>query len=328
MTVSRLLIRLTVYRTTQLAMQRPTILLAISLLTLGLTAQAQPLSVQAQNRSEPVLCAEKDNVELIFSSNEVRAFEIQAIHPAYVNMIVVDRDAPDFTSCDMSQDPVFAADEPKKVTFYESADLWITGFTFASFWRPNDVPVKVGDQVTQGLHMLQVWVRQGERAEEVLVLYPPDGYWRARPLAFDDMRWTAYGSSFLVGPVQMQGRPVVALESVEFVPERREFVMTYRAGGQGTLRIDQIDREHIKLKAEVRAIPRDVPFASMRSMYVTRNNADVADIAWRTPSAAGWQEQNVMQFKDASVLELWAGRYVPSRHNLSAPDMVFGKFER
>lgn len=328
MTISRLLIRLTVYRTTQLAMQRPTILLAISLLTLGLTAQAQPLSVQAQNRSEPVLCAEKDNVELIFSSNEVREFEIQAIHPAYVNMIVIDRDAPDFTSCDMSQDPVFAADEPKKVTFYESADLWITGFTFASFWRPNDVPVKVGDQVTQGLHMLQVWIRQGERAEEVLVLYPPDGYWRARPLAFDDMRWTAYGSSFLVGPVQMQGRPVVALESVEFIPERREFVMTYRAGGQGTLRIDQIDREHIKLKAEVQAIPRDVPFASLRSMYVTRNNADVADIAWRTVDAAGWQEQNVMQFKDASVLELWAGRYVPSRHNLSAPDMVFGKFER
>ncbi|MCD8517875.1 MAG: hypothetical protein LRY61_11560 [Burkholderiaceae bacterium] len=309
-------------------MYRLNILLASSLLSVGLATQAQPLSVLAQNRSEPVLCAEKDNVELTFSSNEVRRFEIQAIHPVYVNMIVVDRDAPDFTACDMSQDPVFAADEPKKVTFYESADLWITGFTFASFWRPNDVPVKIGNKVTEGLHMLQVWVRHGERAEEVLVLYPPDGYWRARPLAFADKRWTAYGSSFLVGPVQMQGRPVVALESVEFIPERREFVMNYRAGGQGKLRVDALDREHIRLQAEVQAIPSDVPFASLRSMYVTRNNADVADIAWRTAGAVGWQEQNVMQFKSADVLELWAGRYVPSRHNLSAPDMVFGKFEK
>ena len=302
--------------------------MTIALSTLSLTVQAQPLSVQVQNRSEPVLCAEKDNVELTFSSSEISEFEIQAIHPVYVNMIAVDRDAPDFTSCDMTQDPVFAADQPRKVTFYESADLWITGFTFASFWRPNDVPVKVDGQTIEGLHMLQVWVRHGERAEEVLVLYPPDGYWRARPQAFNDLRWTAYGSSFLVGPEQMQGRPVVALESVEFLPEQREFVMNYRAGGQGRLRISDINREHIKLHAKITGTPRELPFASLRSMYVTRNNADVADVAWRTPGSAHWQESSIMQFEGGSVSELWAGRYVPSRHNLSAPDMLFGNFTR
>ena len=36
-----------------------------------------------------------------------------------------------------------------------------------------------------------------------MVFYPPDGYWRIRPLPFADMRWTAYGSSFLVGPVEV-----------------------------------------------------------------------------------------------------------------------------
>ncbi len=306
----------------------PLIPLLFSLLTLGFATQAQPLSVQVQNRSEPVLCAEKDNIELTFSSADVGQFQIQAVHPTYVNMIVVDRDAPDFTSCDMSQDPVFAADQPKKVTFYESADLWITGFTFASFWRPNDVPVKVGNQTVDGLHMLQVWIRHDERAEEVLVLYPPDGYWRARPLAFGSSRWTAYGSSFLVGPVEMLGRPVVALESIEFIPERREFVMKYKAGGQGRLRIGEINREHMKLEAQVSDVPRHLPFASLRSMYVTRNNADVADVAWREAGAPGWQEENIMQFKGASVQEIWAGRYLPSRHNLSAPDMIFGDFER
>ena len=301
-----------------------------SVLALGFasTATAEPLAVKLQNRSEPVLCAEKDNVELIFSSPNVRKFQIQAMHPAYAGMIVVDRDAPDFTDCDMSQDPVFAADSPRKVTFFESSDLWITGFTFKSFWRPNDVPIKVGDQVVEGLHMLQVWMRHGERAEEVVVLYPPDGYWRARPMAFGNSRWSAYGSSFLVGPVQTLGRPVVALESVEFLPETREFVMRYRAGGEGRLRIAELDRERIVLEASLKDVATDLPFASFRSMYVTRSNADVADLAWRAPGERGWREMGVMDFSTADVLELWAGRIAPSRHNLSAPDMIFGRFER
>ena len=34
-----------------------------------------------------------------------------------------------------------------------------------------------------------------------------------------------------------------------------------------------------------------------------------------------------MDFKRASAVEVWAGRLVPSRHNTSAPDMVFRDFE-
>ena len=33
-----------------------------------------------------------------------------------------------------------------------------------------------------------------------------------------------------------------------------------------------------------------------------------------------------MDFKSASAAELWAGRTVPSRHNTSAPDMIFRDF--
>ena len=65
------------------------------------------LAVNVANRSVPVLCAEKDNVELTFTSPNVRDFRIQAAHPAYIGTINVDRYAPDFTSCDMSADPVY-----------------------------------------------------------------------------------------------------------------------------------------------------------------------------------------------------------------------------
>jgi hypothetical protein len=33
-----------------------------------------------------------------------------------------------------------------------------------------------------------------------------------------------------------------------------------------------------------------------------------------------------MSFTRANVAELWAGRIAPSRHNTSAPDMIFRDF--
>jgi hypothetical protein len=33
-----------------------------------------------------------------------------------------------------------------------------------------------------------------------------------------------------------------------------------------------------------------------------------------------------MTFRGGKVTDLWAGRLVPSRHNTSAPDMVFNRF--
>lgn len=294
---------------------------------------APTLAVQVSNQSEPVLCAEKDNVALLFSNPKVQQFQIQAIHPSYINMIVVDRDAPDFTSCDMSQDPVFASDRPGQFTIYESSELWIKGFTFGSFWRPATVPVYIapdqpGEPVRRfdGLHMLQLWVRHGERPEEVLVLYPPDGYWRARPLAYGQMRWTAYGSSFLVGPVEDLGRPVVALKSILFDPKRRTFELQFAKGGRGSLALGKLDRDHIVLDVTLDEVADNLPFAALRSMYVTRTNADVSEIAWTAPQASGWHESAVMTYPGGLATQLWAGRSTPSRHNLSAPDMIFGPF--
>ncbi len=77
--------------------------------------------------------------------------------------------------------------------------MWVVGHVFPAFWRPATVPVKIGDRVEHGLHLIQLWMRVNERSEEMLVVYPPDGYWRARPLPPKHLGWTAYGSSFMVG---------------------------------------------------------------------------------------------------------------------------------
>ncbi|MEP9356075.1 hypothetical protein ABLE93_21095 [Xanthobacter sp. KR7-65] len=317
------------------------------LLLLPAAAAAAPVGVMVRNESTSATCAETDNVSLKLVAEQIEKFTIIARHPAYVGMLRVDNTEPDFETCDMSRDPVVPAPAPppaaagappaapatgvpRRVTIFETPDLWITGFTFPSFWRAASVPVRIGGEVTQGLHMLQLWVRQNDKAEEVLVVYPPDGYWRARPLSPTHLRSTAYGSSFLVGPVEQAERPLVRLKELDFAPQTRTFTLHFADGGKARLQLAKVDGDQIRLEVQFDGIaPRT--FAALRSMYVTEGNADVARVAWRTlaspgtPAAMG--EAPVMSFTDAqNVSMLWAGRLVPSRHNTSAPDFTFEGF--
>jgi hypothetical protein len=60
-------------------------------------AKSEALAIDVINASEPTLCAEKDNVYLKLQSDAARRFIVEAVHPAYVGTILVDRWAPDFT---------------------------------------------------------------------------------------------------------------------------------------------------------------------------------------------------------------------------------------
>ena len=262
----------------------------------------------------------------------VRRFEIVAEHPAYAGTIVADRSAPDFRHCDMAGDPAFKA-EPRRVTLYETGDLQLVGYTFPSFWRPNAVPVRVGARVESGLHLLQLFTKYRQRTEEVLVLYPADGYWRARPLPPPHLGYSAYGSSFLVGPVETAepgskgGRPFVDLKEIVFDPAALTFRLALARGGSASLHVGAVDEERITLAATLdTAVAADRPFAALRSMFVTETNADVARAGWLAPGARAFETAPLMDFRRATVLEFWAGRRLPSRHNTSAPDMIFRDF--
>jgi hypothetical protein len=227
-------------------------------------APADRLAVEVVNASEPTLCAEKDNVYLKLVSGEAQKFSVEAAHPAYVGTIVVDNAVPDFRNCDMANDPAYRF-APRRVTIYESAEWQLVGHTFPTFWRSEQVPVRVGERVETGLHLIQLWHRFNERAEEVLVLYPADGYWRARPLPPRHLRWSAYGSSFLVGPVETQGRPFVDIREVRFDPAEKTFRLTFARGGAATLRLKTLDQDHIVLDVGLDApVPADRPFAAPR----------------------------------------------------------------
>jgi len=289
---------------------------------------ADDLAVDVQNASTPTLCAETDNVYLKLTSPEVRHFTIESVHPNYIGTIVVDRSAFDLHNCpELSAAPIIS-EKPRRITIYEDEQWQLIGLTIPNFWRKTVVPVQVGDKVESGAQLLQLWTRHQDRAEEVLVLYPQDGYWRARPLPPVNLKWSAYGSSFLIGPIETDGRPLVNIREVVFDPVTRAFRLQFARGGAATLRVDTLDIERQVLDVTLDPPVNDVPFAALRSMFVTEINNDVAHLGWRQKGAPSWERSAVMDFKRASAVEVWAGRLVPSRHNTSAPDMVFRDFSK
>jgi len=161
------------------------------------------------------------------------------------------------------------------------ADIWAIGHSFPSFWRPATATVRIGNRVERGLHMIQVWQLRTDGTEEVLVLYPQDGYWAARPLALRPLRNTAYGSSFLVGPIAVEGRPIVKIKEVAFDPKTRSFAHSFGKGPNATVRMASLDQNRMALDIGFAGAIAGGPFAMLRSMYVTEFNNDVARVAVR-----------------------------------------------
>lgn len=286
------------------------------------------LAVQVDNQSRPVLCAEEDNVAIAMTSEAVRSFRIEAAHPVYASMLRRDSTEADWTACDMTQDPAHPATVPPRVwTIYEDDALQVVGHTLPTFWRPSTAVVRVGDKRESGVHLLQVWLKRDPQArDEVLVLYPQDGYFRARPRGLEGFGETAYGSSFLVGPIETEGRPIVQVREVAFDPVTRTFDLDFARGGRASVRMLDVSGTRHALDVRFDAPVRARPFAMLRSMYITEFNNDVARIAVREPGARGWREENVMAFEQARATDVWTGRLTPSQHNTSAPDMVFHGF--
>ena len=302
-------------------------MLAIFTLSGATSTIAQTLAVDVTSASEPVLCAEKDNVTINLTSRDVRSFRIEAAHPAYIGTLQRDSFEADWTGCTAPGDPTPGTPQPpRRTTLYEQIDFWVVGLTLPTFWRPSTTTVRIGNRVEKGIHLLQVWMIRPMGGEEVLVLYPQDGYWRLRPLAPAGLAPTAFGSSFLIGPVEVEGRPIVKIREVAFDPAARTFTLAFERGGAATVKMSTTDQNRNALDVSFDKPVDGRPFAALRSMYITDFNNDVARIAVREKDAKGWREEPILAFKRALATDIWAGRVSPSRHNTSSPDMVFNGF--
>ena len=299
----------------------------------GRAASLGMLGVQVENNSKPVLCAEKDNVTLTLASPKVKRFRIEAAHPNYIDTLNRDSWEADWTACDFAVEALSKPLSPPREVLmykdyeYKGYELWIRGSTSAKFWRANKVPLRVLEKVER-FHLIQVWISDDGRAGDMINFYPPDGYWRARPLPPEHLGYSAFGSSFLIGPVEeADGRSFVDLKEIAFDPKTKTFTLAFARGGSAKVVMAELDRNRLRLDVEFDQPIDSAPFAALRSMYVTRFNNDVSDVAVLEKGVKSWREQPVMEFSGAkAATDIWAGRLVPSRHNTSAPDMVFSAF--
>ena len=302
------------------------IVLAVLNATFGLTA-ADPVGVSVVNETVATLCAEEDNVYFAISGAGIRSFRVGAHHPAYIGTIVADSSAADYTNCDRSTEQ-FHEFDTRRVTLYEDRSIWLIGYVYERYWRDKDVPVRVGDRVEHNLHMIQLWLQGPRGPEEFLVLYPPDGYWRLRPLTPAHLTGTAYGSSVLIGPVENKLRPIIEINDVRFDPEMRSFRLSFERGGSAVVTVTSATKEGTVLDVRFDNVPADGIFAGVRSMYVAPGNADASEIGWHTGADRAWQFEPIPGFESGDdIHEVWIGRHIVSRHNTSAPNVVFGGFE-
>ncbi|MCY1295736.1 hypothetical protein D9M70_450910 [compost metagenome] len=300
--------------------------------------------VEVRNFTTPTPCTEEDNVSFVMSSPAIQRFRVEALHPPYLGKVRESRfPPPDFSNCDFDEnsprtDPGRRF-EPRKVRIYDGPDFAIEGNTYETFWRPQSVPVAVSGSVYDEVHLLQFYVKHpyaGKlRETQVLVLYPPDGYWRAKPLPAAHTSGNSYGSSFLIGPITEAGRPVVEIAGIEIDPRERTIRLRFTAGGEASVRLMEVSRERTALDVQFKPGYRRSSasaaggmsgFAMLRSMYVAEDNADMSRVEWR--DAAGRAHHTSVA--DTAVLQARSvrfGRVVPSRHNTDAPDIRFDAFD-
>lgn len=280
-----------------------------------------------ENKSEPTLCAEFDNVYYTFTNPKVTKFSLDVSAPVYLPDMKEDSTGPDFANCEAMKDDPKHKFTPKKLTLYEDGDVRIVGHTYAESWRSRGAEVMVGDIDESDLHLVQWFQKVDGDFQEFLVVYPFDGYWRAKPIPTEAFPNAAYGTSFLVGPLEHQHRPIVDIAKLKIDPKARAFRMTFARGGTGEIRIVNSDREKIALEVSLSGLPegeQPAPFAAIRSMFVTPTNADVARVNWRTD--AGLFNEPVMDFRSANASEVRFDRIELSGHNTSAPDVTFRGF--
>jgi hypothetical protein len=309
------------------------LLVAIACLAVAPSLAQSPVTATVENRAYPTRCAEEDNVFVALTAARLAAFRVEATHPGYIADLQRDSYDPDFTDCHFGPTPppggpVFT---PRQWVLWQNEEWRLVANTDQHFWRAVDVPVRIGDRSEHNVHLLQFYrLRPGGGADprnhdQVVVLYPPDGHWRLKPLPVPHLNYGVYGTSLLLGPLEGEDRrrPYVSVTSVTFDPARLTFRLTFARGGAATMRIVEVSRERTALDVRLEPdVPLDRPFAAIRSMFVTPDNADTAEVVWRGPDGAEHTEQ-IIGFTRAEVTEIRFGRSIVSRHNSSAPDTVF-----
>jgi len=324
---------------------------AIGLLLTGLAASAslgadQALGgsfVEAVNRSEQTTCAELDNGNIPLlspdGSTPIASFWIEARHPQYD--FDVDCHLENFSdengewNENLLEEYEFG-DRVERFTIFDDGRTVVIAVRYAKWWRPQGMTAVGERQTAQDVHFIAVSKRVAPGDyREVFVLYQ-DGNVRLKPFPRVDQPPRAddpavcdnvFGTSVIVGPAPVSDRPFVEVSAVQYLPANDSLKIIYRCGESAVMRFDSVTREATRVEVQVDyATPQGVALATVRSMYVADDNADVERVAWMAADGKP-QEEHITGFHRAFGGEfLFKRNTVSTKHNTSAPDVWIGGF--
>jgi hypothetical protein len=309
-------------------------LLAVALAALVAVRVEQALGgilALAENHTAADDCAEVDNVNVpLFSrgnSEPISSYVIEARHPKYE----FDEDFTEavWTGWDDPEQEDFRFKHPGRFTIYDDGVTAVIAVRKAKWWRPHGMTA-IGEQDTVlDAHRVVVHRRIGREYPEVLVLYQ-DGNLRLKPLPRVDQPGgvNAFGSSVVVGPAPTSDRPIAEVSAVQYLRDSNSLEIIYCSGESANLRLDAVTRESTRVEVKVNyATSPGVAFATIRSMYLADDNADVERVAW-TGADRQLGDQHVTAFGRVQGSEfLFKRDTVSTKHNTSAPDIWIGNFE-
>ena len=161
---------------------------------------------------------------------------------------------------------------------------------------PIDGDERVGKKAYKGiaLYLLHVFLAKNGRADEVLVFCPQMAIGVCVLMTPPNIRITAYGSSFLVGQIEEDGRPHSQSSRKPFsIPQSASSTcLSKEVLGPPRLRIASGDSNRLALYV---AFDQDInggPFATLRLMYVTEFNNNPLALLSASAGAKGWHEDN------------------------------------
>ena len=295
-------------------------------MAIATSARAAPVAVSVQDKGVSTLCAEEDNVYAVLAAPGVRSFRVTARQPAYGAQLTDNITKADFRNCHFNGSKDFKFKPRPPVILYEDAFVKIVGITYPGYWRPERVLVSVAGRKDGGFHLLQMFNKNGDDTQEVVVLHAADGYWRLRPLPLPQFGGSVYGSSFLVGPVEETTRPYVRIRRVTIDPKARSFHLQFVKGGTADLVVRDVDRRQLCMDVTLAPPVAGSPFVALRSMYVAPDNADTARLEWRGPDGDS-SAAPAVGFGKVAASSLGFVRTTPSQHNAAAPDILFEGFD-
>ncbi len=306
---------------------------ATTVLLFPIAARAEPVPVNIANSSVVTKCAEEDNVYVKFLSPDVTSFRIDSVQPHYSGKIRLNKMKPDFSNCKISAAKDFKT-TPRDAVLYEDDDIIVKGITYGGFWRKETATVNIGQTHGDGWHLLQVFTKKSRMKNgqpfEFFVMYPSDGYWRSRMMPQKGRKDNVYGASFLVGPIEEQGRPIADVAEVSLDPKARRFDISFRKGGKAHVTFGEPTPEILSVDVKLERDPANasLPFAAFRSMYVSEQNADTSRIMIKEPGSKDFKGGLIHSVKGGKAVEVKLDRVVPSRHNTNAPDFIFKDFNK